>query len=61
MRRPRTLLLVVALTLVVAFALVVAPLVADAQPPIRIGASLALTGTYVEGGQDLHRGYQLIE
>ncbi len=32
---------------------------ADAQPPIRIGASLSLTGTYAALGQNQHRGYQL--
>ena len=31
----------------------------EAQPPIRIGASLALTGTYAVFGQNQHRGYQL--
>jgi branched-chain amino acid transport system substrate-binding protein len=30
-----------------------------AQSPIRIGASLGLTGTYAELGQTLQRGYQL--
>jgi len=33
--------------------------VAEAQPSIRIGASLALTGTYEVFGQNQHRGYQL--
>ena len=28
----------------------------EAQPPIRIGASLSLTGTYAAIGQTLHRG-----
>jgi branched-chain amino acid transport system substrate-binding protein len=46
--------LIVALVL----ALLATPLVAHAQP-IRIGASLPLTGTYAAGGQDVHRGYQL--
>ena len=32
---------------------------AEAQPPIRIGASLSLTGTYTALGQTRHRGYQL--
>ena len=31
----------------------------EAQPPIRIGASLSLTGTYGEFGQSRHRGHQL--
>jgi branched-chain amino acid transport system substrate-binding protein len=33
--------------------------VADAQPPIRIGASLSQTGTYAALGQNQLRGYQL--
>jgi len=36
-----------------------APLAVEAQPPIRIGASPSLTGTYAAIGQNLHRGYQL--
>ncbi len=32
-----------------------------AQPPIRIGASLSLTGTYAALGQNQHRGYKLCE
>ena len=36
----------------------VAP-VAQAQPPIRIGASLAQTGLNAAAGQDQLRGYQL--
>ena len=39
-------------------ALAVAP-VTEAQPPIRIGASLSLTGTLAAIGQNQHRGYQL--
>jgi branched-chain amino acid transport system substrate-binding protein len=31
----------------------------EAQKPIRIGASLSLTGTYAALGQNQHRGYQL--
>jgi ABC-type branched-subunit amino acid transport system substrate-binding protein len=42
-----------------ALGLLVAPLVADAQPPIRIGASLSQTGVYATQGQNLLRGYQL--
>jgi branched-chain amino acid transport system substrate-binding protein len=34
-------------------------LVAEAQAPIRIGASLSLTGTYAALGQNQQRGYQL--
>jgi branched-chain amino acid transport system substrate-binding protein len=33
--------------------------VIEAQPPIRIGASLSLAGTYAILGQNQHRGYQL--
>ena len=33
--------------------------VAEAQPPIRIGASLSKTGTYAELGQALFRGYSV--
>jgi branched-chain amino acid transport system substrate-binding protein len=33
--------------------------VGAAQQPIRIGASLSLTGTYAALGQNQHRGYQL--
>src|SRR6266851_5927060 len=47
------------LALYVALALLVASLVADAQPPIRIGASVAQTGTHAALGQDQLRGYQL--
>ena len=32
---------------------------ASAQAPIKIGASLSLTGTYAALGQNQHRGYQL--
>ena len=32
---------------------------AQAQAPIKIGASLSLTGTYAALGQNQHRGYQL--
>ena len=39
-------------------ALAVSP-VAEAQPPIRIGASLAQTGAYAAPGQTQLRGYQL--
>ena len=33
--------------------------VAEAQSPIRIGASASKTGTYAAGGQNQLRGYQL--
>src|SRR5438046_6146796 len=36
-------------------------LVADAQGPIRIGASLSLTGTYAKLGKNQHEGYQLCQ
>jgi len=46
--------------LVIAFDLLVgAPAAAGAQQPIRVGASLSLTGTYAALGQNQHRGYQL--
>ena len=32
---------------------------AEAQPPIRIGASLSLTGSYAEIAHNQHRGYRL--
>jgi len=32
--------------------------IVEAQPPIRIGASLSLTGTYAAFGQNQNRGYQ---
>jgi len=34
---------------------------ADAQGPIRIGASLSLTGTYAKLGKNQHEGYQLCQ
>ncbi|HET9481314.1 MAG TPA: amino acid ABC transporter substrate-binding protein [Candidatus Polarisedimenticolia bacterium] len=34
-------------------------MVAEAQPPLRIGASLSLTGSYAAIGQPLLRGYRL--
>jgi branched-chain amino acid transport system substrate-binding protein len=47
-----------ALFVLVLCALMAVP-AADAQGPIRIGASLSLTGTYAALGQNQHRGYQL--
>jgi branched-chain amino acid transport system substrate-binding protein len=44
--------------LLVGLAAAVAPVV-EAQAPIRIGATLSLTGTYAPIGQNQHRGYQL--
>ena len=49
---------VFAVTLLVALAWGVAP-VAQAQPPIRIGASVAQTGLSAAVGQNQLRGYQL--
>ena len=46
-----------ALALAVAVASISLP--ADAQGPIRIGASLSLTGTYAKLGKNQHEGYQL--
>src|ERR1051326_8754620 len=36
-------------------------LMAQAQGPIRIGASLSLTGTYAKLGKNQHEGYQLCQ
>ena len=47
-----------AVALLVAMAWAVAP-VAEAQPPIRIGATPAQTGAYAATGQNQLRGYQL--
>jgi branched-chain amino acid transport system substrate-binding protein len=48
--------------LAVALALAVGGVVpATAQGPIRIGASLSLTGTYAQPGRYQHEGYQLCE
>jgi branched-chain amino acid transport system substrate-binding protein len=47
-----------AVALLVALGWVVAP-VTEAQPPIRIGASLSQTGVYASLGQSQLRGYQL--
>src|SRR5437879_13513964 len=35
--------------------------VVDAQGPIRIGASMSLTGTYAKLGKNQHEGYKLCE
>jgi branched-chain amino acid transport system substrate-binding protein len=45
--------------LALASAVAVTTLPADAQGPIRIGASLSLTGTYAKLGKNQHEGYQL--
>jgi branched-chain amino acid transport system substrate-binding protein len=48
--------------LAVAIALAVGGVVpATAQGPIRIGASLSMTGTYAKLGKNQHEGYQLCE
>jgi branched-chain amino acid transport system substrate-binding protein len=47
--------------LVVALALAASGLPATAQGPIKIGASLSLTGTYAQPGRFQHGGYQLCE
>jgi branched-chain amino acid transport system substrate-binding protein len=49
---------VFAAALLAALGWAVAP-VAQAQPPIRIGASLSQTGAYAALGQNVARGYQL--
>ena len=49
---------VFAVAALVARAWAVAP-VAEAQPPIRIGATLSQTGVYATQGQNFLRGYQL--
>src|SRR5262245_29387947 len=40
-------------------AVLAAPLVVEAQVPIRIGATLSQTGAYAAPSQDTFRGYQL--
>jgi branched-chain amino acid transport system substrate-binding protein len=47
--------------LVVALAVVIVSLPATAQGPIKIGASLSLTGTYAKLGKNQHEGYQLCQ
>jgi len=47
------------IALITALAILAPPLAAEAQPPIRIGASASLTGIFAVGGQDAHRSYQL--
>ena len=49
---------VFAVALLAALGWAVAP-VAEAEPPIRIGASVAQTGVIVAAGQNTLRGYQL--
>jgi len=47
--------------LVIALAVAVGSLPATAQGPIKIGASLSLTGTYAKLGKNQHEGYQLCQ
>jgi branched-chain amino acid transport system substrate-binding protein len=46
-------------SLALALVLAASSLPATAQSPIRIGASLSLTGTYAKLGKNQHEGYQL--
>src|SRR3989440_5110675 len=46
---------------IAAMAVLVGVLAAQAQGPIRIGASLSLTGTYAKLGKNQHEGYKLCE
>ncbi len=46
-------------SLVLAVAVAMLSVPADAQAPILIGASLSLTGTYAKLGKNQHEGYQL--
>jgi branched-chain amino acid transport system substrate-binding protein len=56
MKRPALVAVVIT-----ALGVVGASLMADAQGPIRIGASLSLTGTYAKLGKNQHEGYQLCQ
>lgn len=47
--------------LVVALAVAIGSVPATAQGPIKIGASLSLTGTYAKLGKNQHEGYQLCQ
>jgi branched-chain amino acid transport system substrate-binding protein len=47
--------------LVLTLAVAVGSLPATAQGPIKIGASLSLTGTYAKLGKNQHEGYQLCQ
>jgi branched-chain amino acid transport system substrate-binding protein len=46
---------------ITALGVLCASLMADAQGPIRIGASISLTGTYAKLGRNQHEGYQLCQ
>ena len=47
--------------LAAAAAVLAAGVATEAQGPIRVGASLSLTGTYAKLGKNQHEGYQLCE
>jgi len=47
--------------LIAALAVLAAGISGEAQGPIRIGASLSLTGTYAKLGRNQHEGYKLCE
>ena len=47
--------------LIAALAVLAAGIPGEAQGPIRIGASLSLTGTYAKLGRNQHEGYKLCE
>lgn len=47
--------------LAVAAAVLLASVATEAQGPIRMGASLSLTGTYAKLGKNQHEGYQLCQ
>jgi branched-chain amino acid transport system substrate-binding protein len=47
--------------LVIALVMAVGSVPATAQGPIKIGASLSLTGTYAKLGKNQHEGYQLCQ
>ena len=47
--------------LAVAAVVLAAGVATEAQGPIRVGASLSLTGTYAKLGKNQHEGYQLCE
>src|ERR1051325_3578322 len=47
--------------LVLALGVILLGATADAQGPVRIGASLSLTGTYAKLGKNQHEGYQLCQ
>ena len=58
---PKALGALVITALVIALAVAAGSPPADAQGPIKIGASLSLTGTYAKLGKNQHEGYQLCQ